>query len=138
MQALALFMQATKSKSAPRQSRQSEGSETPTHGPGSEVHDHEPAGAGHISTADAASTSPSEHVDAQPSSAQQARQGAAAPFLAAESAAQPMEEPVVATTPAHQQPTASTKASVHMEQSGASQPGMAGNLPSCSATSVVN
>lgn len=128
-------MQAATSKSAPRQSRQSEGSETAAPGPGSEVHDHEPAG--HISTANAASTSPSEHVDAQPSSAsaQQARQGAAAPSTAAEVAAQPMQEPAVATAPAHQQPTASPKVSMHMEQPAATQPGMAGSLASCSAVS---
>ena len=126
-------MQATKSKSVPRQSRQSDESETAASGPDSEAHGH--GSAYQIAAADVGSTSPSEQIDAQPptaspASAKQGRQTASASIKVetAEVAAQPMVEHAVATR-LDQEPTASTTASLHIEHTGASQHDMPGTLP---------
>lgn len=122
-------MQAADSKLVPRQSQQSDESETAASGPDSEAHGHEST---HQISADVASTSPFEHDGAQPStaaSAKQDRQGAAASVAAetAEAAAQLMKEHAVATR-SDQEPTASTTASMHIEQPGVSQPDVPGTL----------
>ena len=145
-----LHIQAAKSSSVPQQSWQSEKSETAASGPDSEARGDESAY--QISAAAVASNSPSDSDGAQPpiahpASAKQDRQGAAQALTAspastkqdrhvgaaseaaetAEVVAQPMEQHAVATT-SDQQPTASTTASMHIEQSGVSRPDVPGTL----------